>query len=78
MKIDGLIYCDKCGKELIMSFTCEKCGRIVCDTCGKMTSSQPEQHIWGTSQMLGGNKPECPFCCAAEQSALFLTKPVQA
>ena len=75
MKKGGLTYCDKCGKGVIMSFTCSKCGRVICDTCGGMTTTQPVQHSWGTSQMLGGGKAECPFCDKGEQPPKTVSSP---
>lgn len=62
MKKNGLEYCDKCGKGLMMSFTCPECERVICDTCSGMTTTAPEVHSWGVSQTLGGGEPKCPFC----------------
>jgi ankyrin repeat protein len=62
MKSNGLEYCDKCGKGLMMSFTCPECERVICDTCSGLTTAAPEVHSWGVSQTLGGGQPTCPFC----------------
>lgn len=58
---DG-VYCTKCHRGVIMSWTCPQCGKLFCDTCSGMTSAAPEIHEGFTVQTLGGNTPTCPSC----------------
>jgi ankyrin repeat protein len=58
----GGVYCRKCGKGVIMSWTCPKCGKLLCDTCSGLTTTQPEIHEGFTSQTLGGGNATCPYC----------------
>jgi Ankyrin repeats (3 copies)/YbbR-like protein/Ankyrin repeat len=58
----GGVYCTKCGKGVIMSWTCPKCNKLICDTCSGLTTTQPEIHEGFTSQTLGGGTATCPYC----------------
>lgn len=65
MEKDGLFYCDKCGKGVMMSWTCPKCNKLLCDICGGMSdpkAAAPKDMGGFTVQSLGGNEPSCPFC----------------
>ena len=70
MKKGDLYYCDKCGKGVIMSWTCPQCNRLICDTCSGMSDpaeATPKNIGAGISVMsLGGGEPECPFCDKGE------------
>ena len=61
-KPGGGTYCSKCGRGVIMSWTCPKCGKLFCDTCSGLTTSSPEIDQGFTVQTLGGGTPTCPSC----------------
>ncbi|MCY3019298.1 MAG: hypothetical protein NTW87_09770 [Planctomycetota bacterium] len=65
MKKGDLYYCDKCGKGVIMSWTCPKCNKLLCDICSKASdpeAAKPKDMGGFTVQTLGGGTPSCPYC----------------
>ena len=70
MKKGDLYYCDRCGKGVIMSWTCPQCNKLICDTCSGMSDpaeAAPRSVGPGISVMsLGGGEPQCPFCDKGE------------
>jgi hypothetical protein len=61
-KPGGGTYCSKCGRGVIMSWTCPKCSKLLCDTCSGLTKTKPQIHEGFTTQTLGGGTATCPFC----------------
>ena len=55
-------YCSKCGRGVIMSWTCPKCGKLLCDTCSGLTTTKPEINQGFTVQKFGGGTASCPYC----------------
>ena len=58
-------YCDKCGKGVLMSWTCPTCQKLLCDICSGMSdpkAAAPKNMGGFTVQSLGGREAHCPYC----------------
>ncbi|KOR31084.1 hypothetical protein TI04_02620, partial [Achromatium sp. WMS2] len=70
-------YCSMCGRGVIMSWTCPKCDKLLCDTCSGLTTTKPEVHQEFTVLQLGGGEAKCPYCDAGislEQSEIEIVQ----